>query len=153
MISNHVTCFILFYSIGWTSLLLVFFSCFPSFPSESSLASQNAFSLVWLRHGSSSWTTLVYIFFDFIYGGGGVVCFLECWEVSAPSPSLSVPPLAVPKSPPREGPGPVPVLHPLVWLVPVWMCSLCSRSAAQYFPGFNCSLVGRWNPAEGQAAI
>lgn len=91
MISNHVTCFILFYSIGWTSLLLVFFSCFPSFPSESSLASQNAFSLVWLRHGSSSWTTLVYIFFDFIYGGGVLFVF---WSAGRsllplpPSPSL-----------------------------------------------------------------
>lgn len=32
MISNHVTCFILFYSIGWTSLFLVFFSPFSFIP-------------------------------------------------------------------------------------------------------------------------
>lgn len=122
MISSHVTYFILFH---WSDIF--FFSFSSSFSFKSSLASQNAFSLVWIRHRSSSWTTLVYILFDFIYGG--VVCFLECREISAPSPSLSVPSLAVPgvtistKSI-DPFPVPVPVLHSLVWLVPVWMCSL-----------------------------
>lgn len=98
-----------------------------------------------------SWNFLmdyIGVYFLWFYLWGGCCLF---FGVLGGLCSLSLPRLS--PVPSRGGPGAVPVLHPPVWLVPVWMCSLCSRSAAQYFSGFNCSLVGRWNPAEGQAAI
>lgn len=67
------------------------------------------------------------VYFIWFYLWGGLFVFLECREISAPSPSLSVPSLAVPGvtiSTKSIDPFPVPVLHSLVWLVPVWMCSL-----------------------------
>lgn len=80
---------ILFYSIGRTSFLSLFFLFLPSFPPESSLASQSAFLLVWIPHPSSSWTTLVYISFDFIYGGVFVFWSAgRCVLPVPPSPSL-----------------------------------------------------------------
>lgn len=124
MISNHVTCFILFYSIGWTFFccwIIFFSSCFPSFPSESSLASQNAFSLVWLRHGTSSWTTLMYIFFDFYLWG---VLFVFFWSAGR-SVLLSLPPCP-------SLPGTVPVLHP-------WSDS-CLSGCAPRAPALLCSI-------------
>lgn len=151
MISNHVTFFILFY---WSDIVFFFF-CVSSFSLKLSLASQNAFLLVWILHQSSSWSMLVYILFYFIYGGG-VVCFLGCWEISAPSPSLSIPSLAVPELPFQWRASilshPCPAFSGLTRAcLDVLPCAPCS--AAQYFSGFNCFVAGSWKQAEGVAAI
>lgn len=108
MISNHVTCFILFYSIGWTSLFVgIFFFLFSFIPIRVVIGIPECF----LACVTPSWNFLmdyIGVYFLWFYLWGGVVCFLECWEVSAPCPSLSVPPwLSLVPSP-----GAVPVLHP-----------------------------------------
>lgn len=151
MISNHVTYFILFH---WSDIGFFSFCFLSSFSLKSSLASQNAFLLVWILHRSSSWTTLVYILFYFIYGG--VVCLLGCWEISAPTPSLSIPSLAVPELSFQWRASilsrPCPAFSGLIRAcLDVLPCAPCS--AAQYFSGFNCFVAGRWKQAEGVAAI
>lgn len=89
---------ILFYSIGRTSFFFFHFSFFPSsFSFKSSLASRNAFSLVWSRHRSSSRTTLVYIFFGFIYGG--VFVFWSAGRSPLPVPPSPSLPWLSPESP------------------------------------------------------
>lgn len=148
MISNHVTYFILFYSIGRT-LCFFFFSSSSSF--KLSLASQNAFLLVWIRHRSFSWTTLVYVvWFLFM---GGLFVFWIAGRSLPPSPSL---PWLSPESPfqRRASTLPVPVLHPLVWLVPVWMCSLVHHALLRSISlALTLFVVCRWKRAEGVAAI
>lgn len=148
MISDHVTCFILLHWLDIFFLFCFFFS--SSFPSESSLASQNAFSLVWIPHGSSSWTTLVYISFDFIYGG-----LFGFWSARRsplplpPSPSLPwlSPELpfqrwASTRSPSRPASSGLPRA-----CLDVLPCAPCS--AAQYFSGFNCCVVAGENQQKG----
>lgn len=122
MISNHVTYFILFH---WSDIFF-FFSFLLHFHSSRHwhprMLSRLCEFVIEVPHGLH-WC----IFYLILFMGGGGVCFLECRETSAPSPSLSAPSLAVPGviiSMKSIDPFPVPVLHSLVWLVPVWMCSL-----------------------------
>lgn len=123
MISNHVTYFILFH---WSDIGFFSFCFLSSFSLKSSLASQNAFLLVWILHRSSSWTTLVYILFYFIlFMGGLFVCWGAGRSLLPLPPSPSLPWLSRSYHFNEEHRSfPVPVLHSLVWLVPVWMCSL-----------------------------
>lgn len=132
MISNHVTCFILFYSIDWTFFVVGFFSFFPLF-SFISIRVVIGIPECFLACVTPSWNFLmdyigVYFLWFYLWGGCCLFVFWSAGRSVLPvPPSLSVPARAVP------------VLHPLLRLVPVWMCSPCSRSAAQYFSGFNCS--------------
>lgn len=111
MISNHVTCFILFYSIGWTSLfVVVFFFLFSFISIRVVIGIPECF----LACVTPSWNFLmdyIGVYFLWFYLWGGCCLF---FGVLGGLCSLSVPPVAVPESPARDGPGAVPVLHPLV---------------------------------------
>lgn len=92
MISNHVTCFILFYSIGWTSLFVgfffypVFLHFHPSCHWHPRMLSRLCDSVMELPHG------LHWCIFSLILFMGGVLFVF--W--SAGRSLLPVPPPAVP---------------------------------------------------------
>lgn len=121
MISNHVTYFILFH---WSDIFFVTFLSFPSFISIRVVTGIPECFLACVNSSSKFLMDYIGVYFVWFYLWGGV-CFLERREVRAPCPSLSVPSLAVPGATISvKSIGRVPVLHSLVWLVPVSMCSL-----------------------------